>query len=78
MVPKYEIGQTVIITPANDKRLSPRGSDIEPYVGQNGKVTDFYWINSSDGKVFYLYIVQVRAGHKEIVLHEDELEVCIE
>ncbi len=75
VAPKYEIGQRVIITPAD---LSHRDSDIEPYVGQSGKVTDYYWINPSGSEVFYLYTVQVRAGHKEIVLHEDELEACIE
>ena len=78
VAPKYEIGQRVIITPADNRRLSHRDSDIEPYVGQSGKVTDYYWINSSSGEVFYLYTIQVRTGHKEIVLHEDELEAYIE
>ena len=78
MAPKYEIGQTVRITPANNQRIPPRDSDIEPYVGQTGKVTDYYWISPSGGEVFYLYTVQVRTGHKEIVLHEDELEAGIE
>jgi hypothetical protein len=78
MAPKYEIGQTVRITTANNQRTSPRDADIEPYVGQSGKVTDYYWINPSGSEVFYLYTVQVKAGHKEIVLHEDELEADME
>lgn len=78
MAPKYKIGQTVIIMPVNDQRLSPRDSAIGTYAGQRGQVTDYYWINSSGGEVFYLYTVQVGAGHKEIVLHEDELEASIE
>ena len=78
MAPKYEIGQIVRITPANNQRTPTRDAGIEPYVGQSGKVTDYYWINPSGGEMFYLYTVQVRADHKEIVLHEDELEADME
>ncbi len=74
MTPKYEIGQKVIITPVNKQHLSPRDSDIGKYTGQSGIVTDYYWITLDRGtKVFYIYTVQVGTGHKEIVLHEDEL-----
>ncbi len=77
MAPKYNIGQNVIITPAKGQHLSPRDSSIEPYAGQIGKVTDYYWITVNRGEVFYIYTVQIGTDLKEVVLHEDELEPYI-
>ena len=73
MVSKYEIGQKVVIALAKSERLSPRDSDIETYAGQRGTVTNYYWISSNKGEVFYVYTVQIAGGKKEVVLHEDEL-----
>ena len=78
MVSKYEIGQKVVIAPAKSERLSPRGSDIETYAGQSGTVTNYYWISSNKGEVFYVYTVQIASGKGEVVLHEDELAADIE
>jgi len=78
MVPRYEIGQKVVIAPTKNQRLSPRDSDMEVYVGQSGTVTDYYWISSNKGEVFYVYTVQIASGKKEVVLHEDELTADIE
>ncbi len=78
MVPRYEIGQKVVIAPTKNQRLSPRDSDMEAYVGQSGTVTDYYWISSNKGEVFYVYTVQIASGEKEVVLHEDELAADIE
>ena len=79
MAPKYKIGQKVIITPVKNQHLSPRDSDLEPYAGQVGEVTDYHWISpSTTVGVFYIYTVRIGTGHKEVVLHEDELEVCLE
>ena len=79
MAPKYEIGQKIIIKPVSNQRLSPRDSDLEPYAGQIGEVTDYYWVSVGRGaQVFYMYTVGIGNGHKEIVLHEDELEAYIE
>ena len=78
MAPKYEIGQKVIIRPVSSQPLSPRDCDIEPYAGQSGEVTDYYWVSPHKGEVFYIYTVQVEAGNKQIVLHEDEIAVYIE
>ena len=75
MVPKYKIGQKVIIKPVKNQHLSPRDSDIEPYAGKSGKVTDYYWISLSRG-IFYLYTVRTETSHKDVVVHEDELEAC--
>lgn len=75
MVPRYDIGQKVVIRPVRSKRLSPRDSDLERYVGQSGEVTDYHWISLERGaKVFYIYTVRIGDGYKEVVLHEDELE----
>ena len=74
MAPKYEVGQKVVIMPVNNQRVSPRGSTIEPYAGQTGRVTDYWWIDSNRGEVFYIYTVQVGVSDKEIVLHEDEIQ----
>ena len=77
MVSKYEIGQKVVIASAKNQRLSPRDSDIEAYAGQRGTVTNYYWISSKRGEVFYVYTVQIAGGKKEVVLHEDELAADI-
>ena len=74
MAKKYNIGQSVIIKPVKEQRMSPRSSDLEQYAGQTGKVTNYYWISPRNGEVFYLYTVQIDTGKKEIVLHEDEME----
>lgn len=78
MVPRYEIGQKVVVAPAKNQRLSSRDSDMEAYAGQSGTVTDYYGISSNKGEVFYVYTVQIAGGKKEVVLHEDELAVHIE
>ena len=78
MVPRYEIGQKVVVAPAKNQRLSPRDSDMEAYAGQSGTVTDYYGISSNKGEIFYVYTVQIASGKKEVVLHEDELAVHIE
>ena len=78
MDPKYEIGQKVVISLANDQSLTPRDCAAEPYAGQIGEVADYYWINPRGNQRFYIYTVRVGAGHKEVVLHEDELESCID
>ena len=77
MAPKYEIEQKVVIKPVKNQHLSPRDSDLEPYAGQIGKVTDYYWISSNSGEVFYIYTVRMETDNKEVVLHEDELEACV-
>lgn len=79
MAPKYKIGQKVIITPVKNQHLSPRDSDLEPYAGQVGEVADSYWISPSTVVgAFYIYTVRIGTSHKEVVLHEDELEACPE
>ncbi len=76
MAPKFNIGQKVVIKPVSNQRLSPRDTDVEQYAGQIGEVADYYWISLSRGtNVFYIYTIRIGTGHKEIVLHEDELEM---
>jgi len=77
MVPRYSIGQKVIITPVSEQNVSLRDSALEPYAGQTGKVTDYYWITRGRDEVFYIYTVRTEADNEEIVLHEDELKPCI-
>ena len=75
MAARYKIGQKVVIKPAQDQRLSPRDSDLAPYAGQSGQITDYYWITLDRGiTVVYIYTVRMETGDKEVVLHEDELE----
>ena len=81
MAPKYQVGQKVSIAPVEAQSLSPRDAALEPYAGCVGKVSDFYWVNmGAGGGNFYIYTVLVEADEKEkeIVVHEDELTVCIE
>ena len=75
---KYKIGQKVLIKSVSNQAPSLRDCTIDPYVGQIGQVTDYYWISPITGKVFYIYTVRVGAKNKEIVLHEDELETYID
>ncbi len=79
MAPKYKMGQKVVITPLKNQYLSPRDSGLEPYAGQAGEVTDYRWIRPNTAvRAFYIYTVRIGTGHKEVVLHEDELEACLE
>ena len=78
MNPKYEIGQKVVLRQNKSQSLLSRDCTIEPYVGQVGQVSDYYWISPRGGEVFYIYIVRVGAGYTEVTLHEDEIEAYIE
>lgn len=79
MASKYKIGQKVVIAPVKNQHLSPRDSGLEPYIGQVGEITDYHWINPNTAVgVFYIYTVRIGTGHKEVVLHEDELEACLD
>lgn len=79
MPPRYGKGQRVVIVPAKDDNLSPRDSAIEPYVGKDGKITDYYWINASVGEQsIYVYTVKMKEDNKEVVVHEDELRAYVE
>ena len=74
MGPKYAKGLKILIAPISKPRASLRDCGLEPYAGQIGEVTDYYWINQNRGEVLYIYTVRVGADNKEIVLHEDEIE----
>ena len=76
MGPKYEVGQKVVVKPVGE-HLSARGSDIEAYAGQIGEVSNYHWVSPRTGQVFYIYTVRVGKDYKELVLHEDEMEVCM-
>ena len=76
MEPKYDIGQKVKIKPSDEDPQSPRDSDIHPYAGQVGEVTNYYWISPRQNEVFFIYTVRVEEPYKEITLYEDELEPC--
>ncbi len=79
MAARYKKGQKVTIVPAKDQTLSPRDADIEPYIGQTGVITDYYWIHpSASTRAFYIYVVRIGTGKKEVVVHEDEIEAHIE
>ena len=77
MSPKYGIRQKVIIA-LGKAQVSPRDSDLEPYAGKTGMITNYYSVRPGTGEVFYIYTVQIGADDKEIVLHEDELAPYIE
>ncbi|MFC1949177.1 hypothetical protein ACFLW0_03285 [Chloroflexota bacterium] len=70
----YEIGQKVAIKSVSEQDLSVRTAALQPYVGQIGEITNYHWIEPPNGKVFYLYTVQVGDSDKEIVLYEDEIK----
>ena len=78
MVPQYEIGQRVRVTPDKNQQLSPRDAAMEAYAGQSGTVTKYHWISSNKGEVFYIYTVKLAGSREEVVLHEDELSAGME
>ncbi len=78
MAPRYEKGQRVKIVPVKNQRSSARDSELEPYFGQSGTVTDFHWISAGLGIPGTFYIYTVRIGNNDIVVHEDELEPLID
>lgn len=79
MAPRFGKGQRVVIIPAKNEGLSPRDSTIEPYIGKDGKITDYYWIDTRVGKQsIYVYTVKMREDSKEVVVHEDELKAYVE
>lgn len=79
MPPRYGKGQRVVIVPAKDESLSPRDSAIESYIGKDGKITDYYWIDSRVGEQsIYVYTVKMKEDSKEVVVHEDELRAYVE
>ena len=73
MAPKYEIRQKVIIKQATSSTPTLRDCTVEPYMGQVGEVTNYYWMLPPSGEVFYVYTVRIGDGYKEIVVHEDEI-----
>lgn len=75
MAPRYEKGQRVIVRPVGGQIPSPRDAGLEPYAGRVGQITDFFWISKEKNEIFFLYTVRIEPEHKEIVLHEDELDV---
>ena len=77
MAAKYSIGQKVKIKQADGQKVSLRDCAIDEYAGQIGEVTDYYWISPRGGEIFYIYMVRVGTGYKEIALHEDEIEAYI-
>jgi len=73
----YKKGQMVTIVPPKEQAASPRDANIEPYIGQSGRIVDYYWI--CPGKdLFYIYTVRIGNSKKEVVVHEDEIEALIE
>ena len=75
MNPKCNVGQKVVIRPANNQPDPVRDCTIASYTGHIGEVTDYYWLSPRAGEVFHLYTVRIGTGHKEITLYEDEIEV---
>jgi len=76
---RYVKGQKVIIESIKNQHLSLRGSALELYAGKSGTIIDFYWINVGRGtRDFYIYTVRIETGHKEIIVHEDELKAYTE
>jgi hypothetical protein len=49
--------------------------DIDTYASQIGEINNYYWISPRVGEVFYIYMVRVGTGYKEMALHEDVIEV---
>ena len=78
MLPKYEIGQRVIVAPVQEQVASSRDSALEPFAGQVGQVAEYHWLNLGRGdEPVYIYTVQIGDERQKVVLHEDELMAII-
>ncbi len=78
MTAKYKIGQEVIITPVGAAGgFSLRDSDIAQYAGQRAEITDLYSISPREGEIFYIYAVRIEIISKNVVLHEDEMQMTM-
>ena len=65
--------------PVKNDSLSTRDSVIEAYVGKDGLITDYYWINSPTSRQnIYVYTVKIKEDSREIVVHEDEIKSFVE
>ena len=79
MAPRYNRGQRVVVMPVKNDSLTTRDSVIEAYVGKDGLITDYYWINSPTSKQnIYVYTVKIKEDNREIVVHEDEIKNFVE
>jgi hypothetical protein len=79
MAPRYNRGQRVVVMPVKNDSLSTRDSVIEAYVGKDGLITDYYWINSPTSRQsIYVYTVKIKEDNREIVVHEDEIKSFVE
>ena len=77
MIPKYNIGQHVMVQKASDATAPVRDNTLEAYLNKYGSVTKSYWISPNPGEVFYLYTVRFPDSGKEIVLYEDEMKPAL-
>ncbi len=79
MAPRFNRGQRVVVMPVKNDSLSTRDSVIEAYVGKDGLITDYYWINSPTSRQnIYVYTVKIKEDSREIVVHEDEIKSFVE
>lgn len=77
MIPKYKIGQKVVVKTTGGTQ-SVRDCTIEPYIGQTGKITNYYWISPRESDIFFIYMVKIGDNPKAVTLYEDELEILID
>ena len=74
MKPKYDISQKVIVKKLKPQSSNVRDIEISQYSNHTGIVTNYYFIRPNWGEFFYVYTVKIGEGHKDLVLHEDEIE----
>jgi hypothetical protein len=77
MAANYEKGLKVIISPPQNSGSLLRDSQLEPYAGKIGIITDYYSIQPTGRERFFIYTVRLDDRNREIVLHEDELIPCL-
>lgn len=46
---------------------------LEPYVGQVGKVNNYYYMSTNKGEVFYIYTVKIGPNDELVAFHSNEL-----
>jgi hypothetical protein len=80
MASHYRRGQKVIIVPERNQSESARDSNLEPYAGRSGVISDYYWLdlpNGNSDRVF-IYTIKIKDEDREVVVYEDEIRAFVD
>ena len=80
MAAHYRRGQKVIIAPESNQSAPARDSNLEPFAGRSGVISDYYWLelpNGNNDRVF-IYTIKIKDEDREVVVYEDEIRTFVD